>query len=112
MQPTPGNELTASNERYEFRVVCPDAQEVYLLGDFNGWSTTATPMVRTREHVWQVSLELPSDQPATGRGAWAQGARFGYFVIDKQWMTGSAALGNTYLLPGTWADVARVQGSN
>src|SRR5215208_8448125 len=45
-------------ELYHFCVVCPDAQQVYLVGAFNGWSTTATPMVRTEESVWQLSLKL------------------------------------------------------
>jgi 1,4-alpha-glucan branching enzyme len=101
-------------EVYHFCVVCPDAQQVYLVGAFNGWSTTATPMVRTEESVWQLSLKL-----IEGGGAGAPAARLGqrdrrfsYFVIDKQYMTGRAAFGNTYLLPGSWATVVRLPDDN
>jgi hypothetical protein len=105
---------------YSFRVVCPYAEEVYLLGAFNRWSTTATPMARVGEDVWQLNLELP-DEPSDRRhrrGAAprpsdaAPAERFSYFVIDKRRNTGAAPLGNTYLLPGTLASVVRLAGNN
>ncbi|NJP05640.1 MAG: glycoside hydrolase family 13 [Chloroflexaceae bacterium] len=33
------------------------AETIHLVGDFNGWSVTATPM-RLNEYGWSVSLEL------------------------------------------------------
>ena len=81
-----------------FCVVCPDAQEVFLLGAFNDWSTTATPMQCTEEHVWQLSVRF-----ATGMSD----GPFAYFVIDKNYRTGRAPFGPTYLLPGSWATVVR-----
>lgn len=33
------------------------ADTIHLVGDFNGWSKTATPL-RLGEHNWSVSLEL------------------------------------------------------
>jgi hypothetical protein len=86
-------------------------------------------MVRTDENVWQLSLRLPPDNGAAEgdlllggvssgdgnggrRGAAAAGPRFSYFVIDKGWMTGSAELGNTYLVPGARASVMRPAASN
>ncbi len=35
------------------------ADSVYLVGDFNGWSTSATPM-RRGEQYWEASLTLPA----------------------------------------------------
>jgi hypothetical protein len=114
---------TPADNVYHFSVVCPNADEVYLLGAFNRWSTTATPMSRAGGNVWQLSLELPDELPErhnrTGRTEGRTGAanpfaagRFGYFVIDKRWKTGSAPLGNTYLLPDARASVVRRPGNN
>jgi len=105
---------------YQFSLVCPNAEEVYLLGAFNGWSTTATPMSRAGENMWQLSLELPEEPPQRSDRIRRAGAskvgtaapRFSYFVIDRRWQTGSAPLGNTYLLPDAWASVVRRPGNN
>jgi 1,4-alpha-glucan branching enzyme len=35
------------------------AECVMLVGDFNGWDVTATPMHRTPDGRWMASLELP-----------------------------------------------------
>jgi 1,4-alpha-glucan branching enzyme len=91
---------------FHFCVICPTAQQVYLLGPFNHWSTTATPMVRTEESVWQLSIRLGEEQQPQGEHP------FSYFVIDRGWMTGRAPFGNTYMLPGSWATVLREPACN
>jgi len=35
-----------------------EAQQVYLTGDFNDWSLTATPMKRQHDGNWYVQIEL------------------------------------------------------
>jgi 1,4-alpha-glucan branching enzyme len=36
------------------------AERVNLVGDFNDWDTTATPMIRNRAHAsWRATIELP-----------------------------------------------------
>jgi 1,4-alpha-glucan branching enzyme len=36
------------------------ADQVNLVGEFNDWDTTATPMTRDRKHDdWRVTVELP-----------------------------------------------------
>jgi 1,4-alpha-glucan branching enzyme len=91
------NDLSASIEVYNFVVVCNDAQDVFLLGDFNDWSTSATRMELTEEHIWQLSLELPRGDH-----------HFSYFVVDRKLGSGQVApFGNTYFLPGTWGAVIR-----
>ncbi len=37
------------------------ADTIHLVGDFNGWNKTATPL-RLNEHSWCVSLELDANQ--------------------------------------------------
>lgn len=92
--------MEAAPTVYHFSLACPTAQQVFLMGPFNRWSTTATPMVKSGDGVWQLTLELDRD----GRPAARQ---FSYFVVDREWMTGRAAFGNTYLLPGSRATVVR-----
>src|SRR5688572_20458537 len=41
---------------FEFRVSEPEAQQVTLAGDFNGWNPRSTPMQRDRQTgLWRVS---------------------------------------------------------
>src|SRR5690349_11385988 len=49
-----------SAERHvEFVFVAPTARNVSLVGDFNGWDATATPMRRTDGRTtWSVSVPL------------------------------------------------------
>jgi 1,4-alpha-glucan branching enzyme len=37
----------------------PDAKRVCVIGDFNDWDLTATPMRRAPDGRWLASLELP-----------------------------------------------------
>jgi len=36
-----------------------EAERVFLVGDFNQWNPTATPMNRMADGRWMASLELP-----------------------------------------------------
>jgi 1,4-alpha-glucan branching enzyme len=40
----------------------PDAQEVFLVGSFNGWNPRATPLKRDALGDWSVELPLPSGE--------------------------------------------------
>lgn len=54
------------------------AERVNLVGEFNDWDTTATPMVRSRgDDDWKVSVELEA-----GRRY-----RFRYLVDGKEWLS-------------------------
>jgi hypothetical protein len=53
-----------------FVLVAPRASTVTLVGDFNGWSRTATPLRRTGGALWSVDLPL-----SPGRHTYA-------FVVD------------------------------
>jgi hypothetical protein len=59
-----------------FALVAPNASKVSLVGDFNGWSVTATPLARGKNSaVWSVTVPL-----SVGRHLYS-------FVVDSaQWM--------------------------
>lgn len=44
--------------KVEFAFRAPDAKEVYLAGDFNGWDTCSIPMKRHKTGVWKVKVKL------------------------------------------------------
>ncbi|MBI1784013.1 glycoside hydrolase family 13 [Candidatus Sumerlaeota bacterium] len=51
----------------------PGAREVFLAGDFNGWSTSSTPMEKGSWGNWILSLALPP-------------GRYEYkFIVDGDW---------------------------
>ena len=66
---------------HTFRLRVDQEQLVYLIGDFNNWSTTTHPMVEFAAGHWQTTLSLKP-----GRAAYA------YFVVDKRWEPGKQPL--------------------
>ena len=62
--------LQASLRPVQFMLVAPAANRVALVGEFNDWDPTATPMVRVPGGAWHVALPL-----ASGRHVYA-------FVVD------------------------------
>lgn len=58
-----------------FAMVAPDARQVALVGDFNGWSPTATSLVPTGNDVWTATVPL-----TPGRHA------YGFVVDDTLWV--------------------------
>lgn len=53
------------------------AERVNLVGEFNDWDTTATPMTRTRSDAnWKVTIELMAGDRY----------RFRYLVDGKEWL--------------------------
>jgi hypothetical protein len=68
-------------EVVQFAIVAPNATSVALVGDFNAWDTTTTPMTKGAvEGLWMVTLPL-----ATGSYQYA-------FVVDgTTWVADPAA---------------------
>ena len=60
-----------------FTLVHPEAHQVALVGDFNGWSPSATPLVgEGTDGVWTASVPLPA-----GRHEYA-------FIVDgERWVS-------------------------
>lgn len=57
-----------------FRFEDPEAEEVYLVGEFNAWDARSTPLNRVGEGVFEVRVPL---QPGIWRYA---------FVVDGSWV--------------------------
>lgn len=61
---------------------CLWADRIYLVGDFNNWDETATPMHQERDGVWRAVLELK------------RGVSYEFrYLIDGQWTSDSHADG-------------------
>ena len=52
------------------------ADEVYLVGDFNGWNRTSHPMQRERSGEWSTTVELGS----------GHAYQFRYLVDNHEWL--------------------------
>ena len=66
--------LPVSDTVVRFVYVAPQANKVYLVGDFNGWDTNKTPLVRSSAGgVWTVTLPLTAGRHVYG------------FVVDGSW---------------------------
>lgn len=59
-QPAVGQHSAFSIQTVHFVLVNESARNVYLVGDFNDWSKTKTPLARTvNQSAWTVSVPLP-----------------------------------------------------
>ena len=47
-----------TNSGIEFSYEAPNAQKVYLAGDFNEWNTTETPLVKDENGIWKTIHKL------------------------------------------------------
>ena len=43
----------------KFILSAPEANQVYLAGDFNNWDNHALPLKRNRENQWEADVQLP-----------------------------------------------------
>jgi 1,4-alpha-glucan branching enzyme len=68
-----------------------DANAVYLVGDFNDWNTSATPMDQLKSGDYCAVLYLDPDQTY----------QFRYLVDGKEWLTDVEA---DLLTPSPYAD--------
>ena len=73
--------VTLKDELVEFSFYRPGANEVFIIGDFNGWQYGAMSMERQDDGYWLSKLELPPGE-----------FKFRYFA-DGQWFTDYAAFG-------------------
>jgi len=64
----------------KFVFVAPNAGKVSLVGDFNDWDETRSPMVRAeKDGLWSVTLPL-----SVGRHVYA-------YIVDGNWLTDPSA---------------------
>jgi hypothetical protein len=69
---------------------CLWADQIFVVGDFNGWTLCATPMRQERNGSWCAVVDLPSGCRSA----------FRYF-IDGRWLTDRQADGWTSTADGT-----------
>ena len=46
--------------KVHFTFKAPEAKEIYLAGEFNGWHTQTLPMIRGENGTWNAAMELPA----------------------------------------------------
>ncbi len=51
---------TIHNPKVYFIFEAPEANEVYLAGEFNGWHTQTLPMIRGENGLWNSAMDLPA----------------------------------------------------
>ena len=62
-----------STVKIQFVFPAPEAQTVYLRGDFNDWDTFANPMEKDKKGIWKVTVNLKP-------------GRYEYrFFVDEKW---------------------------
>ena len=67
--------LTSGKEGYTFRVWAPNAESVYLCGDFNGWDDSLRMNKVTKNGVYEYSDK---------RGIIKAGDKYKYKIINNQ----------------------------
>ncbi len=66
--------VSPKTKKTSFQITLPEAESVALVGDFNGWSDTATPMKKNKSGVWKVDLALEEGE-----------YQFRYLVNQSEW---------------------------
>jgi hypothetical protein len=69
------HQATAPESMVRFAIQDPTARSITIVGDFNDWDPAMTPLARSRDGKWKVSLELPP-----GR------YRYSYLVNGSRWI--------------------------
>jgi 1,4-alpha-glucan branching enzyme len=73
--------VTMNDGWVEFRFFRPQAQQVFIAGDFNQWREGELPMLRCEDGYWVGRMRLPAGE-----------FRFRY-CADGEWFTDYAAFG-------------------
>jgi 1,4-alpha-glucan branching enzyme len=60
-----------------------EAESAFLVGDFNDWSLSATPLLRTSDRNWTVTIRLPLNRIF----------EFRYYVNNGEWQNDWSADG-------------------
>jgi hypothetical protein len=72
-------------QRLTIRAKFPFAQAVFIMGDFNNWSTAATPMSPMGRGQWEVQLDRHAHAHASPACffVWERGQTFGRLVRQR-----------------------------
>lgn len=58
-----------------FSYYAPCAKEIFLAGDFNGWKKRATPLIKGKDDVWRIILELKPNRSYDYK-----------YIVDGNWV--------------------------
>jgi len=89
--------------KVSFRLTAPEASEVHVAGDFNGWNAGATPLKKDDEGRWRTTLILPA-----GRYEFK-------FIVDGKWredLMNECTVFNRYGTKNNVVAVDSAKGSN
>lgn len=64
----------------------PDARQVHVVGEFNGWDVASHPMKRLKDGGFSLQMNIPSGKEY----------RFRYFVDNARWANEPEADGYEY----------------
>ena len=53
------DEAKPKTKKVRFSLYAPDAERVFLAGDFNNWGIDNLPMNKDKKGTWEASLALP-----------------------------------------------------
>ena len=71
----------SKTKKVPFEFVAPDAQKVYLAGDFNNWSPKTNLMKKDKKGTWKATVTLKP-------------GRYEYrFLVDDNWQNDSSCAG-------------------
>jgi hypothetical protein len=97
-RPAPAPKPTAPETvNVTFTLLEPDAKQVALAGDFNGWATDAAPMKRQADGHWETTIAL-----APGRYQYK-------FIVDGHWIPDPLVHDHVWNQQGTLNSVFEVR---
>lgn len=79
-----------------FEYFAPESENVFLAGTFNGWNPGLTPLKKSKNGTWKVSLKLPP-------------GRYEYrFWVDDTWQNDQKPVECVPNAFGTWNCVIEI----
>jgi len=73
----------ARDSSYTLRVQFSRAWSVHLMGEFNGWSTSATPLTQIDVDTWEAPLPPGTENERFLYFVHSRGRRYGHVLADS-----------------------------
>jgi 5'-AMP-activated protein kinase regulatory beta subunit len=90
------NNKETLNSKTHFELNAPDANEVFLIGDFNAWSGDGIPLKKDKNGLWALGLELKP-------------GKYEYkFIVDGKWQNDPTNIDTVLNSYGTFNSVKKV----
>jgi 1,4-alpha-glucan branching enzyme len=70
---SPKAKTNPQERKVEFNYYAPEANEVFVVGEFNQWNTESLPMKKTKNGIWKAKVALPPgryEYKLLADGAW------------------------------------------